>query len=128
MIKEKSLNFLKTAKYPMVFKLYGGAGSTNVVMVKSVSQAKKLVKVMFGKGIMPNRVPGDIVKKRDFKFIKWLKITIGDKILPQFKGIDPSRYWVKHKNYVLFQKFLPNNDLRYKSYSDWRESFCFQTI
>jgi len=108
--KVKALGFVKKTEYPIIFKLYGGAGSVNVVMVKALSQAEKLVKKMFGKGILPNKVPGDIVKKRDFKLIKWLKITIGDKILPMLKGVDPSRYWLKHKNYVYFQKFLPNND------------------
>lgn len=107
--KAKALDFVASASYPVIFKLSGGAGSTNVVMVETRAAARKLVKIMFGRGMLPHEIPGDIVKKRDFKFIKWLKITLVHTIIPRLKGIDTSRYWFKHKNYVLFQKFLPNN-------------------
>ena len=49
--KDESLNFLEQCKYPIVFKSAHGAGSTNVQIVKSFSDAKQVTKRIFGKGL-----------------------------------------------------------------------------
>jgi glutathione synthase/RimK-type ligase-like ATP-grasp enzyme len=65
--RKKALKWLETVEFPIVFKLKGGAGSNNVVLV------------------------------------------LGGNILRKLRGEDISPYWHVHKNYVFFQKFLPNN-------------------
>ena len=51
--KTKALEWTEKANYPVVFKLRNGAGSNNIALVHSRTQAQKLVKRMFGKGIYP---------------------------------------------------------------------------
>src|ERR1041385_526076 len=55
--KEKALAWLETAALPVVFKLSGGAGSENVMLVKSRSIGRKLIMRMFGSGIESTRIP-----------------------------------------------------------------------
>src|SRR5690606_24969951 len=48
--KQQALNWAKKTIYPKVFKLKGGAGSANVKLVRSESEAIKLINIAFGKG------------------------------------------------------------------------------
>ena len=49
--KEEALEFANRTEYPVVFKSAHGSGSANVWLVKKKSQAVKLIKQAFGKGI-----------------------------------------------------------------------------
>jgi glutathione synthase/RimK-type ligase-like ATP-grasp enzyme len=49
--KEEALDFAARCEYPIVFKSAHGSGSANVWLVKNKSQAVKLIKRAFGKGI-----------------------------------------------------------------------------
>lgn len=50
--KKEALNFISNnKKFPLVYKASSGAGSSNVGLLKSKSDAKKYVKKAFGKGI-----------------------------------------------------------------------------
>ncbi len=51
--KEEALAWAEGATFPKVFKLRRGAGSTNVRLVHSRSQATWLIKRMFGRGFAP---------------------------------------------------------------------------
>lgn len=122
--KSKSLPFIKcwifwtktdadkwveTAEYPVVFKLKGGAGSSNVVKIESKSQAKTIIGLMFGKGVQSGQLPvRNSTKSKDFKLNKVIRI-IAKRLIKLFKGEDLSEFWQKDKNYVLFQKYLPDN-------------------
>lgn len=55
--KPDAIAWIKKAEYPVLFKLTGGAGSSNVVKIDSIQQAEKLVKKMFGPGIKSGRIP-----------------------------------------------------------------------
>lgn len=105
--KHKAESWIKEASYPLVFKLNEGAGSSNVMLIYSPAQARKLVRRMFGRGINPNThfMPGS-TKLRDFNILTYL-IHILSKIK---KREDVWHHWKKHKNYIYFQKFLPHND------------------
>ena len=126
--REDSEAFLRTAKFPLVFKLKSGAGSTNVLLVNSRREAHSLVRRMFGKGI------------RSFPVIERLrrgatKIRSGGRrrrsIFARAKrGLG---LWLKQtleahreRGYVLFQEFLPGNDhdLRVTVIGD--RAFCFK--
>ncbi|MEN6292045.1 MAG: hypothetical protein ABFD07_08555, partial [Methanobacterium sp.] len=56
--KDLAIEWAKSAIYPQVFKLKGGAGSLNVIKVYNSKQAMKLISKMFGKGISNGNVPG----------------------------------------------------------------------
>ena len=48
--KGAALSWADRADFPVVFKLRGGAGSQNVILVEDRRQARKLIKRMFGRG------------------------------------------------------------------------------
>lgn len=106
--KNKALDWIhKYTEFPIIFKLYGGAGSDNVSLVRSKSEAIKIINLMFGKGIKKFYVPGS-----PYNYWQKIKKRFG-KIVKQ-KFVDRIEYridldWQINKNYVLFQEFLPNN-------------------
>lgn len=108
--KQLAMDWLKDAQYPIVFKLRIGAGSSNVLLVKNQSHARRLVKIMFGKGIDPNNftLAGSTFQK-DFNVYKYSRKVV-KRILQKLKKQPQDTFWKQEKNYVLFQKFLPNND------------------
>ncbi len=107
--KEHAINWLKQADFPLVFKLKSSAGSKDVVLVKNYYHGKRIVKKMFGTGVLASHVPGNIgIKIKDFKLKNFTKLT-AKKIYRFFKGRDINYNWRYEKNYALFQKFLPNN-------------------
>lgn len=108
--KKNALKWAETAEYPVIFKLTGGAGSRNVILVKNRNQAIRYINKMFGTGINPNnfKFAGSTYNK-DVDLYKKIH-KIGGNILRKYRGEDTSPYWNIHKNYALFQKFLQNND------------------
>lgn len=107
--QKQALSWLDDALFPVVFKLKGGAGSTNVVMVNNKSLGKKLIRKMFRSGVKSGAVPWGTIHWKDFSISKTIHRWGGMLI----RRINPSGTlpdWELHKNYVLFQKFLPNND------------------
>jgi glutathione synthase/RimK-type ligase-like ATP-grasp enzyme len=104
-----ALNWVERVSYPVVFKLRGGAGSMNVILVRNRRQARNLVRRMFGKGILPERFMNfGAVRFRHFNLYRELHHVCGN-LERWSKGLDVSPFWRIHKNYVLFQKFLPGN-------------------
>ena len=93
-------------------KLYGGAGSSNVILINSKRQAEKLIKKQFSKGIKTNMISDtNDLKFKEFNLYNFLKKK-GRKAIKALTGEDRYRKlnWGRHTNYVLFQKFLPKND------------------
>jgi glutathione synthase/RimK-type ligase-like ATP-grasp enzyme len=108
--REKALEWVKTAKLPIVFKLKNGASSSNVLLVKSKQQAKNLIKMMFTKGVWSNKLPLiDSARFLDFNLKIWMRNLVRSFYYKTFKKEDVNLYWQLEKKYVLFQKFLPNN-------------------
>ncbi len=105
----RAIEWANSADYPQVFKLSGGAGSTGVVKVDSPAEAIRLIRRMFGRGIMPERFTHrDNLRFRFFSPLRELRRKAGD-LRRLARGIDPSPWWRLQKNYVLFQQFLPGN-------------------
>ena len=101
---KEACEWCKETSYPKVFKLRGGAGSSNVCLVKNPRQAKTLICKAFGRGFRPvNRweIFCDSVKKRKWK--PAMKSLLGF-CFPQLmrESLIP-----KHKGYVYFQDFVP---------------------
>jgi glutathione synthase/RimK-type ligase-like ATP-grasp enzyme len=108
--KREALKWVETASLPVVFKLKGGAGSRNVILISTKQQARRIIKKMFGSGVMYDNIPGwDNTRFKDFSVYKSIHHIAGN-ILRKSRGEDASPYWLKHKNYSLFQKYIPNNN------------------
>lgn len=108
--KKEALNWIKKTTFPKVFKLRGGAGASNVKLVKTPKEAVKIVNKAFGSGFSQFDRWG-YLKER---FNKWRKGR--DSFIGVIKGIGrlfvPISYAKMHskeKGYVYFQEFVPNN-------------------
>lgn len=95
----------RTARYPLVLKLYTGAGSTNVRLVQSHQEATRWIDRLFGPGVYG-------VGDEEFPPVSWTK-RIREAAKAVWRGLPPYRrhdYAPLHGGYVLFQEFLPGND------------------
>jgi len=107
--KDEALRWLESAQMPLVFKLKSGAGSSNVALVTQKSEARQLILKMFGKGIHSGKiVNGNNLYMKEFYTYKKLRRRLGD-VLRKIPGKYEPLFWQIEKNYVLFQKYLPNN-------------------
>lgn len=107
--RAEALSWLETSDYPLVFKLKGGASSVNVVLVRNHARAERLVKLMFTGGIVSGLIPGNgNVRWKDYGIMKTLKRNVRT-LLRRMQGDETEPFREVHKNYVLFQKYLPNN-------------------
>jgi glutathione synthase/RimK-type ligase-like ATP-grasp enzyme len=109
--KKDALKWVSTANLPVVYKLKGGAGSSNVILIESIHQASKLIKRMFSDAVKINMFSISIrpknIKNIDFKKVVYKRVI---KPLKRLLGTEfPLKHWQKDKGYALFQKFLPNN-------------------
>lgn len=109
--KEEALRWFESTTYPKVFKLRGGAGSSNVKLIRDLSQARKVVKQAFGKGF--KAFDGvDHFKDTLRKYRMGKESNIG--LLKAFAHIFINTAYGKmkgnEKGYVYIQDFLPNND------------------
>ena len=108
--REKSLEFIEKAEFPLVFKLKGGGGSSNVILIQSKKQAVRLINKMFGKGIKSFLIPDkDSIRMKYFNPLNYIKKRMV-KLKRLFNGeLRIAPHWQIEKNYALFQKYLPNN-------------------
>lgn len=109
--KRKALDWSKAVSYPKVFKLKGGAGATNVKLVKTEVEALNLINKAFGKGFAQfnrfNHLKERYTKYKNGQdnFLSVIKAA-GRLVIPtKF-----SRQQSSEKGYVYFQDFIPNND------------------
>jgi glutathione synthase/RimK-type ligase-like ATP-grasp enzyme len=107
-----ALEWVRNATFPLVFKLRGGAGSANVVLVHNRADAVKLINKMFSmKGVLSYKIPlrNNLTHLRNITRLYGLRRYIAHKRgrLGAY-GQDP--YWQVHRDYVLFQRFLPDNE------------------
>jgi len=99
--RPSAIKWAKTVDYPVVFKLKGGAGSFNVLLLDSSTKAIKWINRIFGKGLKTGVIsPAD---KKGFR----RKVK---SVLNVLQGKDSTPFWQIDKNYAYFQKFLPENE------------------
>ena len=111
--KSEALDWIVSVKFPLVFKLRGGAGALNVKLVKNINQAKKLIRRAFGKGFA-SKNRSEKIKSR---IIDVRKDTNSENFMSLLKSIlrifiptEVEKYSSKQKGYIYFQDFIPNND------------------
>lgn len=109
--KEEAIDWANQTSYPKVFKLKGGAGAANVQLVRTRTEALKLIDKAFGKGF------AQFDRLNHFKE-RYNKYKSGqDTLLGVAKGagrlVIPTNFSKQQspeKGYVYFQDFIPNND------------------
>lgn len=95
--KAQALQWLKCAEYPLVLKLWAGAGSTNVKLITSQEEAEYWLELLFKTGV--DTLDVQVVSFRERISRAWRLIT-------NSPIEHPSEI---HKKYILFQEFLPGN-------------------
>jgi len=101
-----AIEWARTAIYPLVLKLWGGAASTNVRLITSFEEAKFHIAKLFDNGVYSL---DDMFSKP----WKWGIQRFRSAVKLALTGIPPRipwGGWELHKSYVFFQEFLPNND------------------
>ncbi|QXW26039.1 hypothetical protein KXJ74_00395 [Acinetobacter johnsonii] len=119
--KKEAIEWLGSTSFPKVFKLKGGAGGSNVILVKNFKDAKKIVSKAFGKGFsLFNKLDNLKESYRNVKvgnkpFIDLIKAIYRMVFIPKNMKNIPNE-----KGYVYFQEFIPNNktDFRIKVVGD----------
>lgn len=107
--KDEALKWIKTVQFPKVFKLRGGAGSSNVKLIKSKREAKHIIQKAFNRGFKP--FDSRRYFKEKLRLFKEGKDNKG--LLKGIYGILFSRKMQRlrpvQNGYVYFQDFIPNN-------------------
>lgn len=93
--------WIRSAPYPLVLKLAKGAASTNVRLVHSAEEAAVWVDRLFGMGVgsLGSLQPPWPLRQR-------LRVAAKSLLI----GQPPCYPWPLHRDYVLFQEFLPGNE------------------
>ncbi len=112
--KNSVLNWLKSVKYPQIFKLSVGASSSNVIEVTSEKEAHKLINKMFDRGVFPMTMNWYKSKKipRNLYQLKSTLSRIKQGFQYMLTALYPSlpySWWHPEKNYIYFQEFIPDN-------------------
>jgi len=109
--KKDALNWIEKTSFPKVFKLRGGAGSTNVKLIRSKGEAIRMVKKAFGNGFPAYDKWNDI--KEQYLRYKQGKLTLINamkSLRRVFVSTRFARTVGRQKGYIYFQEFIPNND------------------
>ena len=109
--KKEALEWVAQTTFPKVFKLRGGAGSSNVKLIRSKNQAVKLVKKAFGKGFSNYDAKASLKDR----FYKWRtgKGSLWNVIKGVLRFYKPpafAKVLGREVGYVYFQDFIPRND------------------
>lgn len=103
----EAIKWVEQAKYPLVFKLRGGAGSANVILVKTKNHATRLVKRAFGRGFRRYDPYG--VLKEQWRRYKLGKVGYVDLLEALGRFFIKTKYEKilgKDRGYVYFQEFI----------------------
>jgi len=119
--RDEALEWLRTAEFPLVAKLRGGAGARGVRLLGGPAEARRYCRRMFGRGIAPRCgllkiVPDKVSKSRSLG-----QVLGGVRKLPVLlRLLRQARHMPRERGYVLLQKFIPDNaaDIRVKVVGD----------
>jgi len=107
-----ALDFLASARYPLVLKLSAGAGSSGVHLLEDERQAQRLAKRLFHEGVMADELP--IRRKRALGLAQLGKL--GNHLYWSVRYLltnrrpPPSGKCVLQRGYLYLQEYLPDND------------------
>ncbi len=105
--------FLHEAQFPVVAKLPKGAGSSNVILINSVKEGRKIIKHVFNRGVKSSgfRSRYNLTSITNVGLFKYSKYIIKSVLINSGMIKDKSDYpkWQIQKDAILFQKYLPDN-------------------
>lgn len=113
--KQTALNWIQSTSFPKIFKLRGGASSSNVLMARNKREAKQYIQQSFSKGW--KYYSGKRHFTEQIKFFKHGKASLLD-VLKAF-----GRVFITSKNYkmmpvnrgyVYFQDYIPTDGFDYR--------------
>lgn len=110
--REEALSYVETTQFPLVAKLKGGAGSTNVKLLNSKQEAEIYIDTLFTVGIKSINKPLDNLDQK-LRVAKQVKnpVVLLKKTVSFVKRMNKERAMSQAEvGYVYFQQFLPNND------------------
>lgn len=109
--KHDALNWTKNAKYPIVFKLSGGAGASNVKLIRNYREAHHLILKAFGNGL-PIFTPWNSIKEHwgHYKQKQLSSVAFLKRVILSLRKSEFKRFHGKECGYIYFQEFIPNND------------------
>jgi glutathione synthase/RimK-type ligase-like ATP-grasp enzyme len=113
--KADALDWCRTATYPLVAKLSGGASSQNVRLIRDASDARAYVEECFsGSGILSRPLLPTDPGKRLVRMFKNAAKRVGPAIAyvtaNRYPAFPSQSFWMPQKNYALFQEFLAGNE------------------
>lgn len=110
--RQEAMEWLQQTTFPKVFKLRGGAGSSNVKLARTKAAAEKLVDQAFGRGFAPRdpfyRFNEGLRKLKKDKNIAGLKATLRG-LARVFIPTPFEKMQGREKGYAYFQEFIPAN-------------------
>lgn len=97
--QKSAMKWIKRQTYPVVYKLTGGAGSTNVRLIKNKKEARYVCRNHFSFWGRP-----DIAVRLYYTDLhKYVSTILG------IYNDDLYKYGINNRGYILFQKFIPDN-------------------
>lgn len=128
--KAEAIKWIETARFPTVFKLRCGAGSKNVRLVKTKSEALRLCEKAFGSGFQPI---GGYFRDGKTKATKISGLNDFAAKLKRMPGVLRSLTYKKkslprQRDYLYFQDFLPGNDGDYRVVIIGKRAFALKRM
>jgi glutathione synthase/RimK-type ligase-like ATP-grasp enzyme len=127
---DKADAFLRTTQFPIVAKLPKGASSSNVVMVNSITEGKKIINQVFKKGVKASglKIDSNLSSLSKLGIYKYSKEFLKSQLLKLgFKKYQPDYpEWQIQKDSILFQKFLPDNSFDTRVTVIGKRAFAFR--
>lgn len=109
--KKEALNWAEHTIFPKVFKLRGGAGSSNVKIAKTNADARKLIKKAFSSGFSQYDAWANLQDRIEkYQRGKTNLFDVFKGVIRLFHTTNFAKMAGKEKGYVYFQDFIPNND------------------
>lgn len=109
--KKQAVKWAHECKYPVVFKLRGGAGSQNVRLVRNKNEALRLVRKAFGRGFAIYDPVGGLKERWRLFLLK--KTPFSDLLEGLARFIVPppySRVKGRERGYIYFQQYIASID------------------
>lgn len=124
--KKAALSLADSMEFPLIFKLSSGAGSLNVIKLDSKEDLIYYIQKMFNNGFATNYVSKSLGKT--FKNTLLTKaVVFKNKMLGKKNDYrDIIKDWSKQSNYLLLQKYMPNNDFDTRVTTIGNRAFAFR--
>jgi glutathione synthase/RimK-type ligase-like ATP-grasp enzyme len=106
-------SFIKETQFPIVAKLPKGSSSSNVVIVNSIDDGKKIINQVFKRGVKTSglHISSNLTSLSKLGIFKYGRALLKSSLLNFGLLRDKADYpeWQIQKDSILFQKFLPDN-------------------